>query len=131
MVTDPVGDMIIQLKNAGMTGNKIVELPYSRMKHEVALILAKERYVGVVKELPGKRGGKILHIALRYLGNSSAITNVKRISKPGLRLYVKKTEIPSVVGGMGIAVLSTPKGIMSGKDAKKQGIGGEILCEIW
>jgi small subunit ribosomal protein S8 len=130
MVNDPIGDLLIQIKNASMAGKRVVELPYSRVKHAVADILAKEGYVTGVT-----RGGAVpkehLHVEIKYDNGTPALTDLKRVSKPGLRWYVNKKEIPTVVGGMGISILSTPQGIMTGKEAKKRGIGGELLCKVW
>jgi small subunit ribosomal protein S8 len=130
MVNDPIGDMIIQIKNASMSGKHIVELPYSRVKNAVATIICNAGYVERV-EKAGTTDKPQLKITLRYLGNKPVLTDLKRKSKPGLRVYVNKHKIPTVVGGMGIAIISTPQGIMSGSDARKQGLGGELLCEIW
>ena len=130
MVNDPIGDLLAQIKNASMAGIQTIELPHSRLKMEVAKILAKEGYIGTVSKI-GEEPKSRLRIDIKYQGNMPVITGVKRASKPGLRLYVNKHTIPVVVGGMGMAVLSTPQGIMTGNDAKKKGIGGEILCTIW
>ena len=109
---------------------QVIELPHSRMKLAVATILSQEGYVGTI-ETVGKEPKRMLRIGIKYQGDDPVITGVKRMSKPGLRLYVNRNTIPTVVGGMGIAVVSTPQGVMTGKDAKKKGIGGEILCTIW
>jgi len=130
MVNDPIGDMIIQLKNAGMAGNTVVELPYSRLKHQIADILQKEGFLKSVESV-GNEPKVSLKLTLRYLGDASAITDVKRMSKPGLRMYCKKNDIPSKIQGVGIVILSTPKGVMSGVEARKVGVGGEVLCEVW
>ena len=130
MVHDPIGDLLIQIKNASLAGKHTIDVPYSRVKMEVALILSKEGYVGKV-EKTGTAPKHIIHIAIAYRGEVPAITDVRRMSKPGLRLYVNRSSIPNVVGGLGIAVVSTPEGIMTGEAAKKKGIGGELLCTIW
>lgn len=130
MVNDPIGDMIIQVKNAAMADKHVVELPYSQMKHAVATVLANEGYISSVEKL-GDPPKLKLRITLKYQDNTPVLSGVKRVSKPGLRWYVNKHAIPYVVGGMGIAILSTPQGVMTGKEAKKRGIGGELLCEIW
>ena len=130
MVNDPIGDLLAQIKNASMAGKPTITLPHSRMKMEVAKILHREGYIGTV-ETVGQEPKMMLKIGIRYDGKTPVITDVKRISKPGLRQYVNKHTIPAVVGGMGIAVLSTPQGIMTGAEAKKKGIGGELLCSIW
>jgi small subunit ribosomal protein S8 len=130
MVNDPIGDLLIQIKNASMAGKLAIEVPHSRLKFDVAKILSEERFIGTVSKT-GTDPKTQIKIAMRYNGKVPVITDVKRISKPGLRLYVNKNMIPTVVGGLGIAIISTPEGVMTGKSAKKKGIGGEILCTIW
>lgn len=130
MVNDPIGDLLIQIKNASMARKHSIDVPYSRLKHVVSDILHKEGYIGGVK-VSGETPKMFLHIEVKYEDDAPMITGLKRMSKPGLRQYVNKREIPNVVGGMGIAILSTPQGVMTGKDARKLGIGGELLCTIW
>ncbi len=130
MVNDPIGDLLIQIKNASMARKRAIDLPYSRVKHAVADILVKEGYVSAVSRA-GEVPKESLHVEIKYDNGAPALTDLKRVSKPGLRWYVNKKEIPAVVGGMGIAILSTPQGIMTGKEAKKRGIGGELLCKVW
>lgn len=113
-----------------MAGKGAIDVPYSRVKHAVATILQNEGYVGEVSKT-GTAPKFMLRIALKYANGTSVITGMKRVSKPGLRWYVNKTQIPTVLGGIGMAIVSTPQGIMSGRDAKKKGIGGELLCTIW
>lgn len=126
MVNDPIGDMLIQIKNAALAKKDVIELPYSKLKKALGEILVREGYVTSVSKV-----GDDPKASLRIGIAAQAITDVKRISKPGLRWYVNRTNIPTVVGGMGIAILSTPAGLMTGKEAKKRGIGGELLCKIW
>lgn len=130
MVNDPIGDMLIQIKNAAAAGKRLVELPASRVKLALARILVKEGYLTSVA-VAGDKPKTLLRIGLKYTDKTSAIAGVKRISKPGLRFYVGSREIPTVVGGLGIAVISTPQGLMTGTEAKKSRLGGELLCEIW
>lgn len=130
MVNDPIGDMLIQIKNAGAAKRKTLEIPYSGMKYAVATILVKEKYIEEAKKVGDNPKYRLL-VTLRYDNGNSAITDVKRISKPGLRWYIDKGAIPTVVGGMGTAIISTSKGIMTGREAKRTGIGGELVCEIW
>ncbi len=130
MVNDPIGDLLAQIRNAVMARKKSLELPHSRMKFAVAQILAKEGYIGQIAKV-GTEERPQLSIELKYHGKEPAVLGMKRISKPGLRWYVNKEKIPTVVGGMGIAILSTPQGVMTGKEAKKRGIGGEVLCTVW
>ncbi len=130
MVNDPIGDMLIQIKNAGLARKKTVTLPYSNIKMAVAHILSKEGYIASAEKL-GAAPKYELKMVLKYDDDAPVITDVKRKSKPGLRVYVKSSAIPKVVGGLGIAILSTPKGIMTGAAARKAKLGGEFLCEIW
>lgn len=130
MVTDPIGDMLAQIKNASLARKAEIVLPFSSMKFSVASILSKEGYVGRVEKF-GTDPKAQLRIALRYDEEEPVVTDLKRKSKPGMRVYIGKTAIPSVVGGMGISILSTPLGVMTGREAKKQGVGGELLCEVW
>jgi len=130
MVNDPIGDMLIQIKNAVLARNRTVALPYSRLKHAVATVLADEGYVGGV-EKTGAEPKTLLKMSIVYNGDAPVFTDCKRKSKPGLRVYVPKNAIPRVIGGMGMAILSTPQGVMTGKEAIKRGIGGELLCEVW
>ncbi len=113
-----------------MAGRRDVMLPYSGVKMALAQTLLKEGYITTVEKI-GEAPKFQLRMTLAYQNDTPVVTNVKRKSKPGMRVYIGKHEIPMVVGGMGIAILSTPKGIMTGKEAKKLGIGGELLCEIW
>jgi small subunit ribosomal protein S8 len=126
MVNDPIGDMLIQIKNAAMAKKAVIELPYSKLKKALGDILLREGYVASVAKV-GDDPKALLRIGI----NASAITDVKRVSKPGLLWYVNKSNIPTVLGGMGISILSTPAGLMTGKEAKKHGTGGELLCKIW
>lgn len=130
MVQDPIGDMLIQIKNAALAKNTVIELPYSKLKMALGKILFEEGYIASLEKV-GRDPKANLRVGIKYVNEASAITDVKRISKPGLRWYVAKDKIPVVVGGMGIAILSTPSGIMTGRDAKKKGIGGELLCKVW
>lgn len=130
MVSDPIADLLIQIKNASMVGKRTVALPSSKMKFALATLLAKEGYIARV-EKTGTFPREQLKITLKYQGKTSVFTNVVRRSKPGLRVYVNASKIPTVVGGLGIAILSTPAGIMTGTEARKRNTGGELLCEIW
>lgn len=130
MVNDPVSDFIIQLKNAGAVGKSEVVLPYSTLKHAIADTLKKAGFVGDVEKL-GKKVKKSLRVALKYQGGAHAIAGVKRISKPGRRLYIKSAEIHPVKFGKGKRILSTPEGILTGEEARAKNVGGEELFIIW
>lgn len=130
VVTDPIADMITRIRNANRAKLEKIEIPSSKIKLEIAKILKEEGYILDYFYKEDKRQG-IIVILLKYSGKQRIITNLKRISKPGLRVYVKKDDIPEVLGGLGISILSTSKGIMTGKEAKKRHYGGEVLCYIW
>lgn len=131
MVVDPISDLLTRLRNANLVFHEKVEMPGSKLKRAVVEILKNEGYVRDYEWVDdGKQG--ILRVYLKYgPGKSRVLSGLKRISKPGLRIYAKKTEIPKVLGGLGVAILSTSKGIMTDRDARRQGVGGEILCYVW
>jgi small subunit ribosomal protein S8 len=130
-VTDPIADMLTRIRNASAARHKELSLPSSRVKREIARILAEEGFIEAYQtepEVPQER----LVLRLKYVeGRTPVVTGLKRISKPGLRVYARKTEIPRVLGGLGLAILSTSHGIMTGNDARKQNLGGEVLCYVW
>lgn len=129
-MTDPITDMLNQIKNAQAVEKQEVLIPFSKLKNEIAMILSKEGFVGEVKNAT-KAGDKVLKIALKYDNGIPAIAGSKRVSKPGQRIYETVHEIKKVHGGYGISVVSTSKGLMTNKEAKKQKIGGEIICQVW
>lgn len=129
-MTDPIADMIIRIKNALMAGHDRVSVPHSKIKMAIAEILKTEGYIVDVALEPVKPQA-VIEIALKYVGKTPAITDVRRMSKPGRRLYAPAGEIPSALGGYGITIMSTSKGIMTGKTARKQNVGGELICQIW
>jgi small subunit ribosomal protein S8 len=128
-MTDPISDMLTRIRNAGRALLPNVEMPHSRMKENIANILKKEGYIAEVA-VEGKPF-KTIKLKLKYQGKKNVIEGLRRISKPGLRHYVGATEIPRVRAGMGIAVVSTPDGVMTGTEARKKNIGGELLCYVW
>jgi len=128
-MTDPISDMLTRIRNAGRALRPVVAVPHSRMKETIANILKKEGYVAEVA-VEGKTP-KTINIKLKYQGKKTVIEGLRRISKPGLRHYVGATEIPRVLGGLGVSVISTPEGVMTGTEAKKKNLGGELLCYIW
>lgn len=130
MVTDPIGDMLSQIKNGCLARKSEIILPYSRMKIEVGQVLRSEGYIATIEKIGDEPKAK-LRLELRYEQGLPVITDLKRKSKPGMRIYVGNDRIPIVLGGMGISILSTPQGVMTGKEAKKRGLGGELLCEVW
>jgi len=130
-MTYPIADMLTRIRNALVVKHEQVQVPASNMKKAIADILTEEGYIkGYTVVDDGKQG--ILNITLKYTPNNErVITGLKRISKPGRRVYARKDEIPKVLGGLGIAILSTSKGVMTDKQARKLGVGGEVLCYIW
>ena len=130
-LTDPVSDMLTRIRNAISARHQKVDIPASKLKLEIARILKEEGYISNFKATE-EEGHKILRVYLKYANNNEAvISNVNRVSRPGCRVYVRRTEIPRVLGGMGINILTTPRGVMTGRQARKQGLGGELLCEVW
>jgi len=130
VVSDPIADMITRIRNANRARGGRVEIPSSKIKLDIAKILKEEGFVSDYKYKKDNKQGMIT-ILLKYSDRQRIITNLKRISKPGYRVYVSKDDIPEVLGGLGISIMSTSKGIMSGKEAKKRHFGGEVLCYIW
>jgi small subunit ribosomal protein S8 len=128
-MSDPISDMLTRIRNASRALLPAVELPHSKMKESLAHILKKEGYVAEVS-VDGKVIKK-LKIQLKYQGKKNVIEGLKRVSKPGLRKYVGATEIPRVLGGLGVSIVSTSEGVMTGTQAKKKNLGGELLCYIW
>ena len=131
MTTDPIADLLTRIRNAAKARHPRVDLPASKLKLEIARILKEEGYLANYKVVEEK-GKKTLRVFLRYTPERrSVITDLQRVSRPGSRRYVGKFGIRPVVGGMGISILSTPRGLMTGQSARKEGIGGELLCEVW
>lgn len=134
MVTDPIADMLNRIRNAHMARQNETVVPMSKFKHEIARILKEEGFIedySVGDEEPGS----LLHLTLKYYGEGRfrrpVITGMRRVSKPGRRIYVGKDEVPWVLSGMGTAILTTSHGVMTGQQARRQGIGGEVLCYVW
>jgi small subunit ribosomal protein S8 len=131
MLTDPIADMLTRLRNAAMIKAEKVDIPASRMKLDIAKILKEEGFIRAYKILKDKKQG-ILRITLKYTQDGGpVISGLKRISKPGRRVYVDKGGIPMVLGGVGISVLSTSKGVLGDKACRREQVGGEVLCHIW
>ena len=129
-MVDPIADMLNRIRNAQAVKKENVEVPYSTIKYGIARILESNGFIKSI-ELKGKRTKKIMELGLQYKDAAGQLGGAKRVSRPGQRQYVSALEIPRVKGGHGIAILSTSKGLMSNREAKKAHIGGEILCEIW
>ena len=136
IVTDPISDMLTRIRNALMAGHPSVAMPSSKMKASIAKILKDEGFIGDYEVVEGdKPEQKVLRVRLKYVGERrnrrSVITGMERISRPGRRVYSGKHEIPWVLSGLGIAIISTPKGVMTGQRARQSGVGGEVLCKVW
>jgi small subunit ribosomal protein S8 len=131
VMTDPIADMLTRIRNANNAKHPNVTLPSSNIKKAIADIMLEEGYIKDVQYIEDTKQG-ILEITLKYGENDSkVISGLKRISKPGLRIYASKDEVPKVLNGLGVAVISTSKGVMTDKNARKQNVGGEVLCYIW
>ena len=135
-ISDPIADMLTRIRNAVSIGHTTIALPNSKIKTAIAKILKEEGYISGFEVVDGQTPiHKVLRIRLKYVGERrerrSVITGMARISRPGRRVYTGKTEIPWVLSGMGVAILSTPKGVMTGKRARQMGVGGEVICQVW
>jgi small subunit ribosomal protein S8 len=130
-VNDPIGDMLTRIRNACMARHTTVDIPASKMKLAIATILKHEGFIRDFSYVEGKPASTI-SITLKYMPDRRpAITGLRRVSKPGLRIYTKRNEIPRVRGGLGLSILSTPKGVLAGHEAWQQQVGGEVLCYVW
>ena len=135
-VSDPISDMLTRIRNAVMTGHNTVAMPSSKIKASIAAILKNEGFIKSYEVVNGEiANSKVLRIRLKYVGERRSrqpvITGLERISRPGRRVYKGKRDIPWVLSGIGIAIMSTPKGVMTGQRARQLGVGGEILCKVW
>ena len=130
-MTDPIADMLTRLRNGSTARHSIVEIPSSRMKVEIARLMTDQGYV-VGYEVKHGEHGEVLHVELKYAKNRErVISGIKRVSKPGRRVYAKKESLPKVLGGLGTAIISTSRGLVTSAEARKLGLGGEVICFIW
>lgn len=130
-ITDAIADMLTRIRNAGSAKHESVDIPASNLKRSIATILLEEGYIKSFEEINDSKQG-VIRVSLKYTGNKqNVITGIKRISKPGLRVYAGKEELPKVLGGLGVAIISTSKGIMTDKKARTEGVGGEVLAFVW
>ena len=130
-MTDPVADMLTRIRNANTAGHASVDIPASKIKKNIAEILLKEGYIKGFEVVEGETQDT-LRVAMKYgADKAKVITGIKRISKPGLRVYAKKDEVPRVLGGLGVAIISTSNGLITDKEARKLGVGGEVVCYVW
>lgn len=131
-MTDPVADMLTRIRNANVAMHDTVKMPSSKLKEALADVLTREGYIGGFEVREDDGPGRTLEITLKYSNERArSISGIRRISKPGLRVYTKSTRLPRVLGGMGVAVLSTSQGLMTDKEARKKKVGGEVLCYVW
>lgn len=131
MMTDPIADLLTRIRNANMVRHATVDIPASKTKKSVVDILLKEGFISNY-EIVEKDNQETINVTLKYGADKSrVITGIKRISKPGLRVYAKKNELPRVLGGLGVAIISTSKGVITDKEARKQQVGGEVICYVW
>jgi small subunit ribosomal protein S8 len=133
-MSDPIADMLTRIRNAQMREHTMVSIPHSNVKVAIADVLQKEGYIEAYKVLPEKPQA-VLQVTLKYVGDRrnrrSVITGLERVSRPGRRVYVGKGDMPWVLSGMGIAIVTTSRGIMTGQQARRAGVGGEVLCKVW
>ena len=129
-ITDPIADLLTRIRNANMVNHAEVEIPASKLKIELVKILKEEGYIQNY-EIKEKDGFKVIVVELKYISNKPVIRGLQRVSTPGLRTYSKAKNLPRVFGGMGVAIISTSKGLMTDKLARKENIGGEVLCYVW
>lgn len=130
-VSDPIADMLTRVRNASEAAKEKVDIPASRMNEDIAKILKKEGYVTDYKSIDDRKQG-VLRIFLKYgVGQERTISGLRRVSKPGRRIYKKAGEIPRVMGGLGVAIISTPKGVLTDKESREANVGGEVICKVW
>ncbi len=129
-ITDPIADLLTRIRNANMVNHANVEIPASKLKVELVKLLKEEGYIADYK-VQDKDAFKVINVELKYIGNKPVIRGLQRVSTPGLRTYSKAKNLPRVFGGLGVAIVSTSKGLMTDKAARKDNIGGEVLCYVW
>lgn len=130
MMTDPIADMLTRIRNALHARHPRVDIPASKLKLEIIKILKEEGFIQNYR-VAEENGKKTIKVYLKYVNKKPAITQIERVSKPGRRVYVGAREIPKVLGGLGINILTTSRGVMTGREARKLGVGGEIICQVW
>jgi small subunit ribosomal protein S8 len=128
-MTDPVSDLLTRIRNACGARHETVDIPSSKMKLEIARIMKEEGYISGFTHIQDNKQG-VIRIQLKYAGKNAVISSLERISRPGCRVYVGKSEVPPIIGGLGICIMSTSQGILTGKQAEEKGLGGEVLCAI-
>ena len=130
VMTDPIADMLTRIRNANQAKHEVVEMPASRLKLEILEVLKNEGYIAEYEKIEdGKQG--VIKVTLKYVNKERVIKGIKRISKPGLRVYAKSTELPQVLKGLGVAIISTSNGVMTDREARKNKLGGEVIAFVW
>jgi small subunit ribosomal protein S8 len=130
VMTDPIADMLTRIRNANQAKHEVVEMPASRLKLEILEVLKNEGYIAEYEKIEdGKQG--VIKVTLKYVNKERVIKGIKRISKPGLRVYAKSTELPQVLNGLGVAIISTSNGVMTDREARKNKLGGEVVAFVW
>ena len=130
VMTDPIADMLTRIRNANQAKHEVVEMPASRLKLEILEVLKNEGYIAEYEKIEdGKQG--VIRVTLKYVNKERVIKGIKRISKPGLRVYAKSTELPQVLNGLGVAIISTSNGVMTDREARKNKLGGEVIAFVW
>lgn len=131
-VTDPIADMLTRIRNAGMAGHAQAAMPHSKVREAIAKILKDEGFIKDYEVLPGKVASLLIHVKYtRDRRSTPVIVGIERVSKPGRRMYAGKDNIPYVRSGLGVAIITTPKGVMTGEQARRLGVGGEVICYVW
>ncbi len=130
VMTDPIADMLTRIRNANQMRHEVVEIPASKIKHQILSLMQSEGYINSVELLDNSKHA-VLRVSMKYAGNEKVIKGIKRISKPGLRVYAKAEELPKVLSGLGIAIISTSTGIVTDRVARQQNVGGEVLAYVW
>lgn len=130
-MTDPISDFLTRIRNASLAGREQCVAQHSKLRESLLSILKAEGYIRGYEVSNDERGHKVLVVNLKYVDQTPAITGIQRVSRPGRRIYYKSAEIPRVLGGLGIAILTTPKGIMNDRDARRNKLGGELICNVW
>jgi len=130
-IHDTIGDFLTAIRNGSRAGRETIETPYSKMRLAIGEILVKEGYLGKCEKVEAEKKGPAIRINLKYVNSTPAITDVQRASRPGCRRYTASDQMPKVLGGLGFSIISTPKGVLKDSDARRQKVGGEVVCEVW
>jgi len=130
-IHDTIGDFLTAIRNGSRAGRETIETPYSKVRLAIAEILVKEGYLAKCEKVEVRTNVPAIRMELKYVNNVSAITDLQRVSRPGCRSYTSSTEMPKVLGGLGFSIISTPKGVLKDSEARREKVGGEVVCEVW